>query len=79
MKAKIVVLAGDGIGPEVTDEARKVLRAVAQKFNHQFDFSDQLMGGRAIDELEIYGAVPEPAGAGLLALGAALLLRRRRA
>ena len=35
--------------------------------------------GRAIDELEIYAAVPEPAGAGLLALGAALLLRRRRA
>lgn len=51
MNAKIVVLAGDGIGPEVTGEARKVLSAVAEKFGHQFDFSDQMMGGRAIDEL----------------------------
>jgi len=50
MKAKIVVLAGDGIGPEVTNEARKILQVVAQKFSHQFEFDDQLMGGRAIDE-----------------------------
>ncbi len=50
MNAKIVVLAGDGIGPEVTDEARKILNVVAQKFGHQFEFDDQLMGGRAIDE-----------------------------
>ncbi len=50
MNAKIVVLAGDGIGPEVTDEARKILNVVAQKFGHKFEFDDQLMGGRAIDE-----------------------------
>jgi hypothetical protein len=34
--------------------------------------------GRAIDELEVYAAIPEPAAAGFLALGAALLMRRRR-
>ena len=51
MNAKIVVLAGDGIGPEVVAEARKVLNAVAGKFNHSFQFDEQLMGGRAIDEL----------------------------
>ena len=49
MKAKIVVLGGDGIGPEVTNEARKVLNAVAEKFGHEFEFDPQLMGGCAID------------------------------
>ncbi len=49
MKAKIVVLGGDGIGPEVTNEARKVLNAVAEKFGHEFAFDPQLMGGCAID------------------------------
>ncbi len=51
MDAKIVVLAGDGIGPEVTGEAQKVLEAVASKFGHAFHFEAQMMGGRAIDEL----------------------------
>lgn len=49
MKAKIVVLGGDGIGPEVTNEAKKVLNAVAKKFGHEFEFDPQLMGGCAID------------------------------
>jgi 3-isopropylmalate dehydrogenase len=49
MDAKIVVLAGDGIGPEVTTEARKVLQAVGKKFSHSFNFDEQLMGGIAID------------------------------
>ncbi|MFN8440037.1 MAG: 3-isopropylmalate dehydrogenase [Caldilineaceae bacterium] len=49
MKAKIVVLGGDGIGPEVTNEAKKVLNAVAEKFGHDFAFDPQLMGGCAID------------------------------
>src|SRR5262245_2099795 len=49
MDARIVVLAGDGIGPEVTTEARKVLEAVGKKFSHTFNFDDQLMGGIAID------------------------------
>ncbi len=51
MNAKIIVLAGDGIGPEVTGEAQKVLKAVGQRFGHSFEFEPQMMGGRAIDEL----------------------------
>ena len=49
MKAKIVVLGGDGIGPEVTREAVRALQAVANKFGHEFTFSEQLIGGAAID------------------------------
>jgi 3-isopropylmalate dehydrogenase len=50
MKAKIVVLAGDGVGPEVVAEARKVLEAVAKQKGHEFSFENQLIGGIAIDE-----------------------------
>jgi 3-isopropylmalate dehydrogenase len=50
MKAKIVVLPGDGVGPEVVAEARKVLEAVASKQGHEFSFENQLIGGIAIDE-----------------------------
>src|SRR6188768_1978089 len=50
MKAKIVVLPGDGVGPEVVAEARKVLEAVASKKGHEFSFENQLIGGIAIDE-----------------------------
>lgn len=49
LDATIVVLAGDGIGPEVTNEAKKILTAVAGKFGHSFTFDHQLMGGCAID------------------------------
>ena len=50
MKAKIVVLAGDGVGPEVVAEARKVLEAIASRHGHEFSFENQLIGGIAIDE-----------------------------
>ena len=50
MKASIVLLPGDGVGPEVVGEARKVLDAVASKFGHQLSYSTQLIGGIAIDE-----------------------------
>ncbi len=50
MKAKIVVLPGDGVGPEVVAEARKVLQAVAGLRGHEFSFENQLIGGIAIDE-----------------------------
>jgi 3-isopropylmalate dehydrogenase len=50
MKAKIVVLPGDGVGPEVVAEARKVLEAVASKHGHELSFENQLIGGIAIDE-----------------------------
>ena len=49
MKALIAVLAGDGIGGEVTAEAQRALAAVAAKFNHQFEFAAALIGGAAID------------------------------
>jgi len=48
-KARIVVLGGDGIGPEVTAEAVRVLEAVAQRFKHEFQFESHLIGGAAID------------------------------
>ncbi len=51
MDATIVILDGDGIGPEVTAEARKVLAAVADRFGHDFGFDHQQIGGRSIDEL----------------------------
>ncbi|HSJ02505.1 MAG TPA: 3-isopropylmalate dehydrogenase [Verrucomicrobium sp.] len=46
---KIAVLAGDGIGPEVMAEALKVLGKITEKFGAQFEFSEQLVGGAAID------------------------------
>jgi 3-isopropylmalate dehydrogenase len=51
MQAKIVVLAGDGIGPEVTNEAKKILDVIGRKFGHTFIYDHQLMGGCAIDAL----------------------------
>lgn len=49
MEATIVVLGGDGIGPEVTREAVRVLQAVADAFGHTFHFQEHLIGGIAID------------------------------
>jgi len=48
MRLKIAVLAGDGIGPEVTREATNILRAVAELGGHDFTFSEALIGGVAI-------------------------------
>jgi 3-isopropylmalate dehydrogenase len=49
VKASIAVLAGDGIGPEVTAESRRCLAAIARLFHHEFEFLDLLFGGAAID------------------------------
>ena len=49
MNAKIVLLPGDGIGPEVVGEARRVLDAVASLFGHKFEYAEHLLGGCAID------------------------------
>jgi 3-isopropylmalate dehydrogenase len=49
MNAHIVLLPGDGIGPEVVKEARLVLEAVAKRHGHQFKFTEHLLGGCAID------------------------------
>jgi 3-isopropylmalate dehydrogenase len=50
MQATITLLPGDGIGPEVVAEGRKVLEAVAARFGHTFTFTEALAGGIAIDE-----------------------------
>lgn len=49
MRAKFCLLPGDGIGPEVTEQAARALRAVAERFDHQFSFETALIGGCAID------------------------------
>jgi 3-isopropylmalate dehydrogenase len=49
MKAHIVTLPGDGVGPEVTAAAVAVLEAVAEHYGHTFTFDEQLIGGCAID------------------------------
>lgn len=49
MKARITLLPGDGIGPEITASAAQVLNAVATKFGHEFSLDSQLIGGAAID------------------------------
>jgi 3-isopropylmalate dehydrogenase len=48
MKLKVLVLAGDGIGPEVTQQAVRVLKTVADLGGHDFKFDEKLIGGVAI-------------------------------
>ena len=50
MQFNLAALPGDGIGPEVTDETVKVLQAVGNKFEHNFNLRYGLIGGVAIDE-----------------------------
>jgi 3-isopropylmalate dehydrogenase len=49
MKKTIVLLPGDGIGPEVTQAAATILGESAHEFNHQFEFNELPIGGAAID------------------------------
>lgn len=49
MKCRITVIKGDGIGPEIVTEAEKVLNKVAEKFGHEMEYTDILMGGASID------------------------------
>lgn len=53
MKAKIAVLAGDGVGREIVPEAVKVLKAVGQRFSHTFDCTGGDVGGHAIDKVGV--------------------------
>jgi 3-isopropylmalate dehydrogenase len=50
MDAKIVLLPGDGIGPEIVAQARLVLDAIGQSFGHRFSMSEHPIGGNAIDD-----------------------------
>src|SRR5690348_18394281 len=49
MKKRIVLLPGDGIGPEVTRAAAGILRETANEFSHEFEFVELPLGGAAID------------------------------
>ena len=49
MKKNIAILKGDGIGPEVINEAIKVLNAISKKHNHEFVYTEALIGAAAID------------------------------
>ena len=49
MKLNICCIPGDGIGPEIVREAKKVLNKVAEKYGHEMNFTDILMGGASID------------------------------
>jgi len=50
VNAQIVLLPGDGIGPEIIHAARQILEAVAAHWKHRFDFSKYLIGGSSIDQ-----------------------------
>jgi 3-isopropylmalate dehydrogenase len=56
MNASILLLPGDGIGPEVVASAERVLRAVADRFNHQFTLATGVIGGAALKQ----GLAPLP-------------------
>ena len=49
MDCKIGVISGDGIGPEIVAEAKKVLNRIGDKYGHKFTYTDILMGGCSID------------------------------
>jgi 3-isopropylmalate dehydrogenase len=50
MNKNIAVIEGDGIGPEVTRQAVKVLNSIAEEFSHEFHYKYCLMGADAIDK-----------------------------
>ena len=58
---RICTLPGDGIGPEIMVEAKKVLAVVGEKYDVEFDCTDRLIGGAAIE--------PEDAGTNRGAIG----------
>ena len=61
MKKTIAVLKGDGIGPEVVDEALKVLKAVEDNFNHEFSYKEALIGEVCqTSDAILFGAIGHP-------------------
>ena len=53
MKAKIAVLAGDGVGREIVPEAVKVLKVIGERYRHSFEFVAADIGGQAIDKVGV--------------------------
>ena len=50
MNFNVAVIPGDGIGPEIVAEARRVLDVVGNKFGHSFNYTEVDMGGISIDK-----------------------------
>ena len=50
MNLNIAVLSGDGIGPEIIEQAKKTILAIGKKFNHNITFKTGLVGAIAIDK-----------------------------
>jgi 3-isopropylmalate dehydrogenase len=50
MKKNIAVLPGDGVGPEIIEQGKKVLETIAKKYNHSFIYSEGFIGAAAIDK-----------------------------
>ena len=71
MQYKIALLRGDGIGPEIVDSAVRVLKAVGEKYGHEFLFTPYLIGGSAIDATG--KPLPEETVVGCLASDSVLL------
>jgi 3-isopropylmalate dehydrogenase len=71
MRFSILVLPGDGIGPEVTAEGTRVLQAVARKFGHEVSTREALIGGIAIDKTG--SALPDETTAAAREVDAVLL------
>ena len=71
MEKNIALLRGDGIGPEIVDSAVAVLKVVAEKFGHTFNFTPYLIGGAAIDETG--NPLPQETVDGCLAADSVLL------
>ena len=49
----IAVIKGDGIGPDIVEQAQKVIRKVGEKFGHTFNMTEVLAGGAAIDAVGV--------------------------
>lgn len=71
MEYNIALLRGDGIGPEIVDSTVAVLKKIAEKFGHKFNFTPYLIGGAAIDETGI--PLPQETIDGCLASDSVLL------
>ena len=50
-KYKVTLLKGDGIGPEIVDEAVKVLNAAGDKYDFSIEYTEALLGGAAIENI----------------------------
>ena len=60
MIKNIALIRGDGIGPEIVEQAQRVLDRVAQLYGHTFTFQEVAMGGSAIDRFgETFAFYPE--------------------